>query len=112
MGGAKVAVPSGPSSIDKSQPGSSQHSLPAKEEPRAGEEKPKPPRAAEDAGLDAVVPRSVSDHVPIKQEPTVATVRNILMPVRDFIGSMCVTQLSLLSVVHYIKNTCETTYAM
>ncbi|XP_036446774.1 ubiquitin carboxyl-terminal hydrolase 19 isoform X1 [Colossoma macropomum] len=73
VGGAKVAVPSGPSSLDKSQPGSSQHALPAKEEPRAGEEKPKPPRAAEDAGLDAVVPRSVSDHVPIKQEPAVAT---------------------------------------
>ena len=72
MGGAKVAVPSGPSSLDKTQPGSSQHSLPAKEEPRAGEEKPKPPRAAEDAGLDAVVPRS--EHVPIKQEPAVATV--------------------------------------
>uniref|UniRef100_A0AAR2K8D7 ubiquitinyl hydrolase 1 n=1 Tax=Pygocentrus nattereri TaxID=42514 RepID=A0AAR2K8D7_PYGNA len=71
VGGAKVAVPSGPSSLDKSQPGSSQHALPAKEEPRAGEEKPKPPRAAEDAGLDAVVPRS--DHVPIKQEPAVAT---------------------------------------
>uniref|UniRef100_A0AAR2M089 ubiquitinyl hydrolase 1 n=1 Tax=Pygocentrus nattereri TaxID=42514 RepID=A0AAR2M089_PYGNA len=66
VGGAKVAVPSGPSSLDKSQPGSSQHALPAKEEPRAGEEKPKPPRAAEDAGLDAVVPRS--DHVPIKQD--------------------------------------------
>ncbi|KAI4886404.1 hypothetical protein NFI96_015320, partial [Prochilodus magdalenae] len=71
VGGAKVAVPSGPSSLDKTQPGSSQHALPAKEEPRAGEEKPKPPRAAEDAGLDAVVPRS--EHVPIKQEPAVAT---------------------------------------
>uniref|UniRef100_A0A8B9LIQ5 ubiquitinyl hydrolase 1 n=1 Tax=Astyanax mexicanus TaxID=7994 RepID=A0A8B9LIQ5_ASTMX len=71
VGGAKVAVPSSPSSLDKSQPGSSQHALPAKEEPRVGEEKPKPkpPRATEDAGLDAVVPRSVSEHVPIKQEP-------------------------------------------
>ncbi|XP_072552164.1 ubiquitin carboxyl-terminal hydrolase 19 isoform X2 [Salminus brasiliensis] len=74
VGGAKVAVPSSPSSLDKSQPGSSQHALPAKEEPRVGEEKPKPkpPRAAEDASLDAVVPRSVSEHVPIKQEPAVA----------------------------------------
>uniref|UniRef100_A0A4W4EPA7 ubiquitinyl hydrolase 1 n=1 Tax=Electrophorus electricus TaxID=8005 RepID=A0A4W4EPA7_ELEEL len=72
VGGAKVAVPSGTSSLDVSQPGSSQHALPAKEEPRAGEEKPKPPRAPEDAGLDAVVPRSVSEHVPVKQEPVVA----------------------------------------
>ncbi|XP_076839756.1 ubiquitin carboxyl-terminal hydrolase 19 isoform X2 [Brachyhypopomus gauderio] len=73
VGGAKVAVPSGPSSLDVSQPGSSQHALPAKEEPRVGEEKPKPPRTPEDAGLDTVVPRSVSEHVPIKQEPVVAT---------------------------------------
>ncbi|XP_047016209.1 ubiquitin carboxyl-terminal hydrolase 19 isoform X4 [Ictalurus punctatus] len=73
VGGAKVAVPSGPSSLDKNQPGSSQHALPAKEEPRAGEEKPKSSRAPEDGTLDAVVPRSVSDHVPIKQEPAITT---------------------------------------
>ncbi|KAM9445893.1 ubiquitin carboxyl-terminal hydrolase 19 isoform 1-T1 [Clarias gariepinus] len=73
VGGAKVAVPSGPSSLDKSQPGSSQHALPAKEEPRAGEEKPKSSRASEEGTLDAVVPRSVSDHVPIKQEPAITT---------------------------------------
>lgn len=68
VGGAKVAVPSSPASLDKNQPGSSQHALPAKEEPRAGEEKPKP-RAPENAALDTVVPRS--EHVPIKQEPTI-----------------------------------------
>lgn len=67
-------MPSGPSSLDKSQPGSSQHALPAKEEPRAGEEKPKSSRAPEDGTLDAVVPRSLSDHVPIKQEPAITTV--------------------------------------
>ncbi|XP_027026509.2 ubiquitin carboxyl-terminal hydrolase 19 isoform X4 [Tachysurus fulvidraco] len=71
VGGAKVAVPSGPSSIEKSQPGSSQHALPAKEEPRAGEEKPKSSRTPEDGTLDAVVPHSVSDHVPIKQETAI-----------------------------------------
>ncbi|XP_035596633.1 ubiquitin carboxyl-terminal hydrolase 19 isoform X1 [Oncorhynchus keta] len=60
VGGAKVAVPSGPSS-QTSQPGSSQHTLPAKEEP---------PRA-EDGGLDNVSARTVSDHAPIKQEPAV-----------------------------------------
>ncbi|XP_071783636.1 ubiquitin carboxyl-terminal hydrolase 19 isoform X2 [Centroberyx gerrardi] len=78
VGGAKVAVPSSPASMEKSQPGSSQHSLPAKEEPpRVGEEKPKAPKASsrvEDGGLDTVAPRGVSEHVPItKPEPTVTT---------------------------------------
>ncbi|XP_028265096.1 ubiquitin carboxyl-terminal hydrolase 19 isoform X2 [Parambassis ranga] len=78
VGGAKVAVPSGPACMEKSQPGSSQHSLPAKEEPpRVGEEKPKAPKASprvEDGGLDTVAPRTVSDHVAItKPEPTVTT---------------------------------------
>ncbi|XP_049920137.1 ubiquitin carboxyl-terminal hydrolase 19 isoform X3 [Epinephelus moara] len=78
VGGAKVAVPSSPACMEKSQPGSSQHSLPAKEEPpRVGEEKPKPPKASsrvEDGGLDTVAPRTVSEHVAItKPEPTVTT---------------------------------------
>ncbi|XP_065142058.1 ubiquitin carboxyl-terminal hydrolase 19 isoform X1 [Paramisgurnus dabryanus] len=73
VGGAKVAVPSSPSSLEKSQPGSSQHALPAKEDPRVGEEKAKPPRGTEDKGLDSVSPRSVSEHMPLKQEPTVTT---------------------------------------
>ncbi|XP_059397271.1 ubiquitin carboxyl-terminal hydrolase 19-like isoform X2 [Carassius carassius] len=71
VGGAKVVVPSSPSTLEKSQPGSSQHALPAKEEPRVGEEKAKPPRTPEDSGLDAVTPRSVSEHMSLKQEPTV-----------------------------------------
>ncbi|TRY90639.1 hypothetical protein DNTS_003701 [Danionella cerebrum] len=71
VGGAKVAVPSGPSSIE-SPPGSSKHALPVKEEPRVGEDKLKPPRVAEDAGLEAVAPRSVQEHLSIKQEPAVA----------------------------------------
>ncbi|KAM4737688.1 ubiquitin carboxyl-terminal hydrolase 19 isoform 2-T2 [Anableps anableps] len=79
VGGAKVAVPSSPACMDKSQPGSSQHSLPAKEEsPRVGEEPTKAPKASprgvEDGGLDTVAPRSVSEHVNItKAEPTVTT---------------------------------------
>ncbi|XP_075951419.1 ubiquitin carboxyl-terminal hydrolase 19 isoform X2 [Anarhichas minor] len=78
VGGAKVAIPSSPSCMEKSQPGSSQHSLPAKEEPpRVGEEKPKPPKASsrvEDCGLDNVAPRNVSEHVAIsKPEPPVTT---------------------------------------
>lgn len=65
-------MPSGPASLDKSQPGGSQHPLPAKEEPRAVEnDKPVRP---EDGGLDAVATRTVVEHVPIKQEPLVATV--------------------------------------
>ncbi|KAL1021198.1 hypothetical protein UPYG_G00010060 [Umbra pygmaea] len=71
VGGAKVAVPSGPSS-QTTPPGSSQHTLPVKDEPpRVGEEKPKPPRT-DDGGLDSVSSRTVSEHVPIKQEPAVA----------------------------------------
>ncbi|XP_077370928.1 ubiquitin carboxyl-terminal hydrolase 19 isoform X2 [Festucalex cinctus] len=78
VGGAKVAVPSSPACTEKSQPGSSQHSLPTKEEPpRVGEEKPKAPKApprVEDSGLETVAPRTVSDHVAIsKPEPTVMT---------------------------------------
>uniref|UniRef100_A0A7N6BJM2 ubiquitinyl hydrolase 1 n=1 Tax=Anabas testudineus TaxID=64144 RepID=A0A7N6BJM2_ANATE len=67
VGGAKVAVPSSPACMEKSQPGSSQHNLPAKEEPpRVGEEKPKAPKASprvEDGGLDTVASRTVSEHV-------------------------------------------------
>lgn len=82
MGGAKVAVPSSPACMEKSQPGSSQHNLTAKEEPlRVGEEKPKAPKApkastrVEDGGLDSVTPRTVSEHVAInKPEPTVTMV--------------------------------------
>nr|XP_020473599.1 ubiquitin carboxyl-terminal hydrolase 19 isoform X2 [Monopterus albus] len=78
VGGAKVAVPSSPACMEKSQPGSSQHNLPAKEEPpRVGEEKPKASKASprvEDGGLGTVAPRTVSEHVAItKPEPTVAT---------------------------------------
>lgn len=74
-----MAVPSSPACMEKSQPGSSQHSLPAKQEPpRVGEEKPKAPKASsrlEDGGLDTVAPRSVSEHVAItKPEPTVTAV--------------------------------------
>ncbi|XP_054831391.1 ubiquitin carboxyl-terminal hydrolase 19 isoform X3 [Eublepharis macularius] len=68
VGGAKVAMPTGPTPLDKSQPGSNQHPLSTKEEARAGEkEKPR----TEDTGLDGVAARTVSEHVPVKQEPHV-----------------------------------------
>lgn len=75
-----MAVASSPACMDKSQPGSSQHSLPAKEEPpRVGEETAKAPKASnrgvEGGALDSVAPRSVSEHVAItKSEPAVTAV--------------------------------------
>ncbi|XP_041080719.1 ubiquitin carboxyl-terminal hydrolase 19-like isoform X2 [Polyodon spathula] len=57
LGGAKVALSTGPASLEKTQPGSSQHTLPSKEEPRSAEkEKPR-----------------TEDGVPIKQEPLVTS---------------------------------------
>ncbi|XP_044307785.1 ubiquitin carboxyl-terminal hydrolase 19 isoform X3 [Varanus komodoensis] len=68
VGGAKVAMPTGPTPLDKSQPGSNQLPLSTKEEARAGE---KEKSRAEDSGLDGVAARTVSEHVPVKQEPLV-----------------------------------------
>ncbi|XP_069592470.1 ubiquitin carboxyl-terminal hydrolase 19 isoform X2 [Ranitomeya imitator] len=66
VGGAKVAMPASPAPLDKAQPGSNQHSLSSKEEPRAVEkEKPR----VEDANLDKVSSRAAADHVPVKPEP-------------------------------------------
>ncbi|KAM3914259.1 ubiquitin carboxyl-terminal hydrolase 19 isoform 2-T2 [Leptodactylus fuscus] len=66
VGGAKVAMPASPAPLDKAQPGSNQHSLSSKEEPRAVEkEKPR----AEDSSLDKVSSRAAADHVPVKPEP-------------------------------------------
>ncbi|XP_020651056.3 ubiquitin carboxyl-terminal hydrolase 19 isoform X3 [Pogona vitticeps] len=68
VGGAKVAMPTGPTPLDKSQQGSNQHPLSTKEEPRGGEkEKPR----TEDGGLDGVAARTMPEHVPVKQEPLV-----------------------------------------
>ncbi|XP_066452877.1 ubiquitin carboxyl-terminal hydrolase 19 isoform X2 [Eleutherodactylus coqui] len=65
VGGAKVAMPASPAPLDKAQPGSNQHPLSSKEEPRAGEkEKPR----AEDTSLDKVSSRAAADHVPVKPE--------------------------------------------
>ncbi|XP_019360137.1 PREDICTED: ubiquitin carboxyl-terminal hydrolase 19, partial [Gavialis gangeticus] len=68
VGGAKVAMPTGPSPLDKSQPGSNQLPLSAKEEARAGEkEKPR----VEDSGLDGIATRTTAEHVAVKPEPHV-----------------------------------------
>lgn len=68
VGGAKVAVPTGPTPLEKSQPGGAQHPLAGKEEARAGEKEA--PRAA-DGGLEGVVARAAPEPVMAKQEPHV-----------------------------------------
>uniref|UniRef100_A0A674P1B7 ubiquitinyl hydrolase 1 n=1 Tax=Takifugu rubripes TaxID=31033 RepID=A0A674P1B7_TAKRU len=68
VGGAKVAVPSTPTCMEKAQPDSSKHSLPAKQEPpRVKEDKPKVSKTSprvEDGSLDPT-PCTVSEHVDI-----------------------------------------------
>ncbi|XP_078059866.1 ubiquitin carboxyl-terminal hydrolase 19 [Mustelus asterias] len=71
VGGAKVAVPAGPPSLDKAQPGSSQHALPPKEEPRSNE---KEKLRTEEASLESVAIRSAPENVQIKQDTLVTSV--------------------------------------
>lgn len=68
VGGAKVAVPAGPPSLDKSQPGSSQHALPPKEEPRSNE---KEKVCSEEVSLESVAIGPMHENVQIKQDPLV-----------------------------------------
>ncbi|XP_061213230.1 ubiquitin carboxyl-terminal hydrolase 19 isoform X9 [Neopsephotus bourkii] len=66
VGGAKVAMPTGPTPLEKNPPGSNQHPLSSKEEARASDkEKPR----VEDGGLDGVAARTAQEHVAVKQEP-------------------------------------------
>uniref|UniRef100_A0A669P0C2 Ubiquitin carboxyl-terminal hydrolase 19 n=1 Tax=Phasianus colchicus TaxID=9054 RepID=A0A669P0C2_PHACC len=66
VGGAKVAMPTGPTPLDKTPPGSNQHPLSSKEEARTSEkEKPR----VEDGSLDGVAARTAQEHVAVKQEP-------------------------------------------
>uniref|UniRef100_A0A8V5H7B1 Ubiquitin carboxyl-terminal hydrolase 19 n=1 Tax=Melopsittacus undulatus TaxID=13146 RepID=A0A8V5H7B1_MELUD len=68
VGGAKVAMPTGPTPLDKNPPGSNQHPLSSKEEARASDkEKPR----VEDGGLDGVAARTAQEHVAVKQEPRI-----------------------------------------
>ncbi|XP_067854439.1 ubiquitin carboxyl-terminal hydrolase 19 isoform X2 [Heptranchias perlo] len=68
VGGAKVAVPAGPPSLDKAQPGCSQHALPPKEEPRSNE---KEKIRTEETNLEPVAIRSTPESVQIKQDALV-----------------------------------------
>ncbi|XP_053325247.1 ubiquitin carboxyl-terminal hydrolase 19 isoform X2 [Spea bombifrons] len=74
VGGAKVAMPSGPSPLDKTQPGSNQHPLSNKEEARAVE-KEKP----QDTTLDKVSSRTTAEHVTVKSEQLMASAKPTCM---------------------------------
>ncbi|XP_006770648.1 PREDICTED: ubiquitin carboxyl-terminal hydrolase 19 [Myotis davidii] len=68
VGGAKVAVPTGPTPLDSTPPGGAPHPLTGQEEARAVE-KEKPKARAEDAGLDGVAARTPMEHGAPKPEP-------------------------------------------
>lgn len=74
MGGAKVAVPTGPTPLDSTPPGGGPHPLTGQEEARAVE-KEKPKARSEDSGLDGVVARTPLEHVAPKPDPHLASVR-------------------------------------
>ncbi|XP_050996647.1 ubiquitin carboxyl-terminal hydrolase 19 isoform X1 [Acomys russatus] len=72
VGGAKVAVPTGPTPLDSTPPGGAPHPLTGQEEARAVE-KEKPKARSEDSGLDGVVARTPLEHVAPKPEPHLAS---------------------------------------
>lgn len=87
-----MAVPSTPACMEKAQPDSSKHSLPAKQEPpRVKEDKPKVSKASprvEDGSLDTGAPCTVTEHVAItKTETTFTMVSEIKILVKDEVNS-------------------------
>uniref|UniRef100_A0A7N5KBK6 Ubiquitin carboxyl-terminal hydrolase 19 n=1 Tax=Ailuropoda melanoleuca TaxID=9646 RepID=A0A7N5KBK6_AILME len=72
VGGAKVAVPTGPTPLDSTPPGGTPHPLTGQEEARAVE-KEKPKARSEDTGLDGVAARTPMEHVTPKPEPHLAS---------------------------------------
>uniref|UniRef100_A0A8C4LSG1 Ubiquitin carboxyl-terminal hydrolase 19 n=1 Tax=Equus asinus asinus TaxID=83772 RepID=A0A8C4LSG1_EQUAS len=72
VGGAKVAVPTGPTPLDSTPPGGAPHPLTGQEETRAVE-KEKPKSRSEDTGLDGVAARTPMEHVAPKPEPHLAS---------------------------------------
>lgn len=72
VGGAKVAVPTGPTPLDSTPPGGGPHPLTGQEEARAVE-KEKPKARSEDSGLDGVVARTPLEHVAPKPDPHLAS---------------------------------------
>ncbi|XP_021573298.1 ubiquitin carboxyl-terminal hydrolase 19 isoform X8 [Carlito syrichta] len=72
VGGAKVAVPTGPTPLDPTPSGSASHPLTGQEEARAVE-KDKPKARSEDTGLDSVATRTSMEHVTAKPETHLAS---------------------------------------
>ncbi|XP_012925476.1 ubiquitin carboxyl-terminal hydrolase 19 isoform X6 [Heterocephalus glaber] len=72
VGGAKVAVPTGPTPLESAPPGSPPHPLTGQEEARAVE-KDKAKARSEDVGLDSVAARTPLEHVSPKPEPHLAS---------------------------------------
>ncbi|XP_011836326.1 PREDICTED: ubiquitin carboxyl-terminal hydrolase 19 isoform X5 [Mandrillus leucophaeus] len=67
VGGAKVAVPTGPTPLDSTPPGGAPHPLTGQEEARAME-KDKSKARSEDTGLESVATRTPMEHVTPKPE--------------------------------------------
>ncbi|XP_074259985.1 ubiquitin carboxyl-terminal hydrolase 19 isoform X24 [Saimiri boliviensis] len=72
VGGAKVAVPTGPTPLDSTPPGGAPHPLTGQEEARAVE-KDKSKARSEDTGLDSVAARTPMEHVTPKPETHLAS---------------------------------------
>nr|XP_054406772.1 ubiquitin carboxyl-terminal hydrolase 19 isoform X32 [Pongo abelii] len=72
VGGAKVAVPTGPTPLDSTPPGGAPHPLTGQEEARAVE-KDKSKARSEDTGLDSVATRTPMEHVTPKPETHLAS---------------------------------------
>nr|XP_012323124.1 ubiquitin carboxyl-terminal hydrolase 19 isoform X2 [Aotus nancymaae] len=72
VGGAKVAMPTGPTPLDSTPPGGAPHPLTGQEEARAVE-KDKSKARSEDTGLDSVAARTPMEHVTPKPETHLAS---------------------------------------
>ncbi|KAK2503977.1 hypothetical protein MC885_016005 [Smutsia gigantea] len=72
VGGAKVAVPTGPTPLDSTPSGGAPHPLTGQEEARVVE-KEKAKARPEDTGLDGMAARSPMEHVAPKPEPHMAS---------------------------------------
>uniref|UniRef100_A0A8C2VCT9 ubiquitinyl hydrolase 1 n=1 Tax=Chinchilla lanigera TaxID=34839 RepID=A0A8C2VCT9_CHILA len=72
VGGAKVAVPTGPTPLEPAPPGGPPHPLTGQEEARAVE-KDKAKARSDDVGLDSVAARTPLEHVSPKPEPHLAS---------------------------------------
>lgn len=101
-----MAVPSSPACMEKAQPDSSKHSLPAQQEPpRVTEETAKVSKTSprvEDGSLDTGAPSTVSEHVAItKTEPTFTMVCSIKTWLQYKVKHSCYSGRVLLSKMKF-----------